>query len=62
MRGYYPSYALKMMEKEGVVLDATDEDLAKFLKNTCDIFYHLVTICRNVLLQILNNMKKVKEI
>ena len=27
MRGYYPSYALKMMEKEGVVLDATDEDL-----------------------------------
>ena len=35
MRGYYPSYALKMMEKEGVVLDATDEDL-KILKNTCD--------------------------
>lgn len=35
MRGYYPSYALKMMEKEGVVLDATDEDL-KMLKNTCD--------------------------
>ena len=35
MRGYYPSYALKMMEKEGVVLDATDEDL-EMLKNTCD--------------------------
>lgn len=35
MRGYYPSYALKMMEKEGVVLDATDEDL-EILKNTCD--------------------------
>lgn len=35
MRGYYPSYALKMMEKEGVVLDATDEDL-ETLKNTCD--------------------------
>ena len=35
MRGYYPSYALKMMEKGGVVLDATDEDL-KILKNTCD--------------------------
>lgn len=34
MRGYYPSYALKMMEKEGVVLDATDEDL-EILKNTC---------------------------
>ena len=32
MRGYYPSYALKMMEKEGVVLDATDEDL-EILKN-----------------------------
>lgn len=35
MRGYYPSYALKMMEKEGVVLDATDEDL-EMLKNTYD--------------------------
>lgn len=35
MRGYYPSYALKMMEKKGVVLDATDEDL-EILKNTCD--------------------------
>ena len=35
MRGYYPFYALKMMEKEGVVLDATDEDL-EILKNTCD--------------------------
>lgn len=35
MRGYYPSYALKIMEKEGVVLDATDEDL-EMLKNTCD--------------------------
>ena len=35
MRGYYPSYALKMMEKEGVVLNATDEDL-EILKNTCD--------------------------
>lgn len=35
MRGYYPPYALKMMEKEGVVLDATDEDL-EILKNTCD--------------------------
>lgn len=35
MRGYYPSYALKMMEKEGVELDATDEDL-EMLKNTCD--------------------------
>lgn len=35
MRGYYLSYALKMMEKEGVVLDATDEDL-EILKNTCD--------------------------
>lgn len=35
MRGYYPSYALKMMEKEGVVLDATDEDL-EILKNTCN--------------------------
>lgn len=35
MRGYYPSYALKMMEKEDVVLDATDEDL-EMLKNTCD--------------------------
>ena len=35
MRGYYPSYALKMMEKEGVTLDATDEDL-EILKNTCD--------------------------
>lgn len=35
MRGYYPSYALKMMEKEGVVLNATDEDL-EMLKNTCD--------------------------
>lgn len=35
MRGYYPSYVLKMMEKEGVVLDATDEDL-EILKNTCD--------------------------
>ena len=35
MRGYYPSYALKMMEKEGVVLFATDEDL-EMLKNTCD--------------------------
>lgn len=35
MRGYYPSYALKMMEKEGVALDATDEDL-EMLKNTCD--------------------------
>ena len=35
MRGDYPSYALKMMEKEGVVLDATDEDL-EMLKNTCD--------------------------
>lgn len=35
MRGYYPSYALKMKEKEGVVLDATDEDL-EILKNTCD--------------------------
>ena len=35
MRGYYPSYALKMMEKEGVVLNATDEDL-ELLKNTCD--------------------------
>lgn len=35
MRGYYPSYALKMMEIEGVVLDATDEDL-EILKNTCD--------------------------
>lgn len=35
MRGYYPSYALKMMGKEGVVLDATDEDL-EILKNTCD--------------------------
>lgn len=35
MRGYYPSYALKMMEKEDVVLDATDEDL-EILKNTCD--------------------------
>lgn len=35
MRGYYPYYTLKMMEKEGVVLDATDEDL-EILKNTCD--------------------------
>ena len=35
MRGYYPSYALKMMEKEGVVLNATDEDL-EMLKNVCD--------------------------
>lgn len=35
MRGYYPSYALKMMGKEDVVLDATDEDL-EMLKNTCD--------------------------
>lgn len=35
MRGYYPSYALKMMEKEGAVLNATDEDL-EMLKNTCD--------------------------
>ena len=38
MRGYYPSYALKMMEKEGVVLDATDEDL-EMLKNTCDFLW-----------------------
>lgn len=60
MRGYYPSYALKMMEKEGVVLDATDEDLEMLKIHVT--FYHLVTICRNVLLQILNSMKKVKEI
>lgn len=35
MRGYYPSYAIKMMEKEGVILNITDEDLG-ILKHTCD--------------------------
>ena len=35
MRGYYPSYAKKMMEKEGVVLSIEKNDL-EILKNTCD--------------------------
>ena len=35
MRGYYPSYAKKMMEKEAVVLNVEDGDL-EILKNTCD--------------------------
>lgn len=35
MRGYYPSYAKKMMEKQGVVLHVEDGDL-EILKNTCD--------------------------
>lgn len=35
MRGYYPSYAKKMMEKEGVILDVQDGD-EEILKNTCD--------------------------
>ena len=42
MRGYYPSYALKMMEKEGVVLDATDEDLEMLKKFWPTKIAHLI--------------------
>lgn len=35
MRGYYPSYALKMMEKANVILDTEPEDFER-LKHTCD--------------------------
>lgn len=35
MRGYYPTYAIKMMERQGVKLDAEPEDF-DILKHTCD--------------------------
>lgn len=35
MRGKYPSYARKMMEREGIILDIRKED-EEILKNTCD--------------------------
>lgn len=35
MRGYYPTYAIKMMERQSVKLDAEPEDF-DILKHTCD--------------------------
>ena len=47
MRGYYPAYALRDMEKKGIRLDITPEDRALLKENTADFmgFSYYVSAC-----------------
>ena len=37
-RGEYPAYALKKMERDGIVIDMTSEDLALLKEHTCLLY------------------------